>query len=69
MYGDRLNQLDIRLGKVFKMLNTRTLFGIDIYNALNINSVTSESSAYAVWRSPLAIIDPRVAKISLQFDF
>jgi hypothetical protein len=69
MYGDRINQLDIRFGKVFKIRNTRTVLGLDLYNALNINSVTSESSAYAVWRAPLAIMDPRIAKISLQFDF
>ncbi|MES1254042.1 MAG: carboxypeptidase regulatory-like domain-containing protein [Acidobacteriota bacterium] len=69
MYGDRINQLDVRFGKVFKVRNTRTMLGLDLYNALNINSVTSESSAYAVWRAPLAIIDPRIAKVSLQFDF
>lgn len=69
MYGDRINQLDLRIGKVLKIAGTRSVVALDVYNALNINPILSESSAFAVWRAPLAILQPRLAKLSVQFDF
>jgi hypothetical protein len=69
MFGDRLNQLDLRFGKVLKVRRTRSVVGIDVFNALNANPVLSENSNYAVWRAPQAILNPRYARLSLQFDF
>lgn len=69
MYGDRVNQLDLRVGKILKLASTRTVLSVDIFNALNISPVLSENSAFAAWRTPLAILQPRFARFSVQFDF
>ena len=35
LYGDRLNQLDFRVAKILRFGGTRTMVGLDLYNALN----------------------------------
>ena len=68
-YGERMNQLDLRFGKVLKFGQTRSVVSLDLYNALNSNAVLTESNAYAIFRQPQVILLARFAKISLQFDF
>jgi hypothetical protein len=41
----------------------------DIYNVLNGNYVRTVNANYAAWLTPTAILDPRLFKISAQFDF
>jgi hypothetical protein len=70
MYGERLNQLDMRFSKDFRFGGSRLLrANLDIYNILNDNPVRSVNAAYAAWLTPTAILDPRLFKISAQFDF
>ena len=69
MYGERLNQLDLRFAKLFKYGKTRTSLNFDLYNILNANPVTSQNNNYAAWQVPLSILDARLFKISVQFDF
>ena len=69
MYGERLNQLDLRFAKLFKYSRTRTSLNFDLYNILNANAVTSQNNNYAAWQVPLSILDARLFKISVQFDF
>ncbi|PYR30934.1 MAG: hypothetical protein DMF92_07070, partial [Acidobacteria bacterium] len=69
VYGERMNQLDLRVGKLLKIGQTRSVISLDIYNALNSNAVLTESNAYAIFRQPQVILLARFAKISLQFDF
>jgi hypothetical protein len=69
MYGERLNQLDLRFGKIFKFSRLRTLVNFDLYNALNGNAVTSQNNNYAAWQVPLGILDARLFKISVQVDY
>jgi hypothetical protein len=69
MYGERLNQLDLRFAKLFKVARTRTSLNFDLYNILNANPVTSQNNNYAAWQVPLSILDARLFKISVQFDF
>jgi hypothetical protein len=69
-YIERLNQLDLRLSKIFRLHNTRTNLNFDFYNVMNSNSVTGENFAYGTaWRTPTTILLPRLFKISAQFDF
>ena len=68
-YGDRVNQLDLRVGKTLRFAGTRTLLALDVYNALNANPVMSENPNYAAFRRPTSIMGARFAKISMQFDF
>ncbi|HZL94068.1 MAG TPA: TonB-dependent receptor, partial [Vicinamibacterales bacterium] len=69
IYGDRINQLDVRVGKIFRFGGRRASVNLDIYNMLNANPVMQENAAYAVWRTPQRIMDARLFKISGQFDF
>ena len=39
MYGDRVNQLDLRFAKAFKLAHSRTVFAVEIYNSLNASAV------------------------------
>jgi hypothetical protein len=69
LYGERLNQLDVRVGKLLRLGRTRTSVGVDVFNVLNANTVLSENSNYAAWRASLAILLPRYARFSAQIDF
>src|SRR4029077_4435131 len=45
-YGGRVNQLDLRVGKIVKAGRTRTTFNVDLYNALNSNPVTALNGTF-----------------------
>ena len=45
IYGDRVNQFDIRIGKIFRFGETPGVqSNLDIYNALNANPVMQENA-------------------------
>jgi hypothetical protein len=70
LYGDRTNQMDFRVAKVLTFGSTRTNVGVDLYNALNANPVTSYNQTYgANWLRPQAIMPARFVKLSVQLDF
>jgi hypothetical protein len=69
MYGERLNELDLRFAKLFRMGKNTIRANFDIYNALNGSYVRAVNANYAAWLTPTAILDPRLFKISAQFDF
>jgi hypothetical protein len=69
-YGERLNQLDLRVGKVVRPAKTKTVFNLDLFNVFNAHAVTAENAAFPVaFRRPTAIMLARFVKISAQFDF
>ena len=70
LYGDRLNAVDIRLGKIFRYGKTRTQLNLDIYNLMNSNTTEVYQRNYGTtWNDPLQIMSARYFKISGQFDF
>jgi hypothetical protein len=69
MYGERLNQLDVRIAKILNLGRTRVTAGLDVYNALNSNAVLTQNGAFAVWQQPQSIVNPRFAKLVMQFNF
>jgi hypothetical protein len=74
MFGERLNQLDFRIAKVFPWGRSRTSLNFDLYNAFNVSTVLTENAAYSgtglnQWRVPTAIVTARFAKFSVQVDF
>ena len=77
-YGDRLHQVDLRIGKILKYGRSRISLNMDIYNALNSNPVLTVNNTYnavaaatpsAAWLAPQSILTPRFAKVSASFDF
>jgi hypothetical protein len=69
MFGDRVHQVDIRMGKILRFGGARTTVSVDIYNLLNVNPVRAYSAAYATWQRPQGILSPRFAKFVLQYEF
>jgi hypothetical protein len=70
--GDRINQLDLRIGKIFRFGHYRTQFAVDLYNALNGNPVESYNQAFiagGAWLTPTGILTARFVKITAQVDF
>ena len=70
LFGERINQLDLRLAKVLSFGRTRTNIGIDIFNALNGNTATNYNQTYGpAWLTPTAVVPARFIKLSAQFDW
>jgi hypothetical protein len=69
LYGERMTQVDVRLGKILTFGRTRTTLAVDIYNLLNSNTVLVVNNAYDSWQRPQSILQARFAKISVQFNF
>jgi hypothetical protein len=70
MYGDRLNGVDLRFGKVFRYNNTRTLLALDIFNVANSNTPDVYFQNYgANYLAPVSVTSARLMKVSAQFDF
>jgi Carboxypeptidase regulatory-like domain len=69
-YLDRRNELDLRFGKVLRMKNgARAVVSVDLYNAINSDATVNVNQAFASYLVPTEILNPRVAKISVNFDF
>jgi carboxypeptidase family protein len=70
MYGDRLNQIDLRATKIVNVGHGRVDLNVDFYNAFNSDAVTFENAAFGpAWRLPLTVIQPRFVKFSARWDF
>lgn len=72
LYGDRVNQFDIRVAKIVRIGRTRMNVGFDVYNVLNSAAILSYNQAYVAngtWLQPTAIQQSRFAKFSAQIDF
>jgi hypothetical protein len=69
-YGDRLNQLDLRLTRVFKVQQMRLQGLFDLYNLFNASPVTSLNTRYGPsWEQPLSILQGRLFKLGVQMTF
>jgi hypothetical protein len=70
MFGDRIDQLDIRLGKILRFGKTRTNLNLDIVNAMNSNDNLAYSPTFgATWPAPTSVLTARLFRISAQLDF
>ena len=70
MYGDGVNQVDLRVEKLLRFGGTRSTVSLDLYNALNANAILAQNNTFGVaWLRPTSIFPARFAKVSLQFDF
>jgi hypothetical protein len=76
MYGDRLNQVDLRFSKNLRFSNSKRMrLMADVYNALNVSPVITVNTAYNAnqaannWMRPTQILVGRFLKVGAQFDF
>jgi hypothetical protein len=71
-WGDRVNEIDIRVAKILRFGPTRTNIGFDIYNLVNSNAVLNYNQAFipgGAWLRPTSVLTPRFVKFSAQVDF
>jgi hypothetical protein len=72
MYGDRINQLDVRAAKILNFGGSRTMIAVDVYNTLNSSAVLSYNPSFVpggTWLQPLSILTPRFIRLTAEFDF
>ena len=72
MYGDRINQLDLRASKILRLGESRTMIALDVYNALNSSAVLTYNPAFVPggpWLQPLAFMAPRAFRITAEMYF
>jgi hypothetical protein len=72
LYGDRVNQFDLRFAKILRFGRTRTNVGFDIYNVMNSAPVLTYNQTFVpngAWLAPTSVLQPRFVKFSAQIDF
>jgi Carboxypeptidase regulatory-like domain len=72
VWGDRVNELDLRIAKILRFGRTRTNVGFDLYNLLNSSAVLSYNQNFVPnvsWLRPTLLLTSRFAKISATIDF
>jgi hypothetical protein len=76
-YAPRIRQLDLRGSKTFKFGRSRLQANVDLYNLFNQSTATFLRAAYTTpsqatatpWLQPTQILDGRLVKFGLQYDF
>ena len=77
IYGDRVNEVDLRVAKILKFGRMRANVGVDFYNIANRAPVLTYNQAFVPasatsagsWLTPTSVLQPRFVKISAQIDF
>jgi hypothetical protein len=68
-YLDRRNELDLRFGKVLRFSRQRAVVSVDVFNALNSNARITVNQSYAAYPRPTEILNARLVKFSINYDF
>jgi hypothetical protein len=76
LYGERVNNLDMRIAKVVRIKRTRANIGVDFYNLTNANTASTVDQSYSAdpalsarWLRPTAVLQPRFMRFNVQVDF
>ncbi len=73
LYGERVNQVDMRFAKVLRFGRTKTLVGFDVYNITNSAAVLTYNQTFSptttTWLRPQSVLQARFVKIGAQIDF
>jgi hypothetical protein len=73
LYGERVNQIDMRFAKVLRFGRTRSTVGLDLYNLANTDAVLTYNQTFSptttTWLRPNSVLQPRILKISASVDF
>jgi hypothetical protein len=68
----RINQLDFRVGKILRFGNHRANVSLDLFNALNLDTVLAYNQNFVpggAWLVPTSVLTARTAKFTVQYDF
>jgi hypothetical protein len=71
-FGERVNQLDFRIGKVLRFGRQRATVSADLFNALNSDAILGYNEGYnptGNWLVPTSVLIARSTKLTVQWDF
>ena len=70
LFEPRRNQIDVRVGKAFQLGRTRIQANLDLYNALNGNSIATRNNNFGdSWGRALSVLDARMLQFSGNLSF
>jgi len=72
MYGDRVNQVDLRLAKALSLDRARLMVALEAYNALNSSAALTYNATFVpggTWPLPTSILTPRLFKLTAELTF
>jgi hypothetical protein len=72
LFGERINQLDLRVGRRFEYGGIRMNVAADVYNALNSSAALAYNNTFVPggsWPAPLMILTPRLLRLTAEIDF
>ena len=72
LYGDRVNQLDLRVAKNFTFGSTRSMLSLDLYNVMNASAILTYNQNFVpngTWLQANSVLTGRLARISVDFSF
>ena len=72
VWGDRVNEVDLRVAKVLRFGRVKSTVGIDIFNLMNADTVLTYNQNFVPggsWLAPTSVITPRFVKIGAQIEF
>ena len=72
MTFDRVNQVDFRVGKILRFGTHRANIAVDLFNALNKDTVLNYNQTFipgGAWLTPTSVLTARTAKFTIQYDF
>ena len=71
-YGNRVNQLDFKAAKNLRFGTTKTVVGVEMFNALNTGAILTHNMNFVpggTWLQPVSILSARMVKFSAEFTF
>jgi hypothetical protein len=72
LYGDRINQLDLRVAKTLRFGRSRMLLAVDTYNVLNSSAVLTYNNTFVPdgpWLQPQTLLTSRFFRITAELDW
>ena len=70
IFEARLNQVDVRLSRPFRLGPVRITGMFDVYNLLNASTITALNTRFgSAWLTPVSILPARLFKFGAQLDF
>ena len=72
VWGDRVNEFDLRVSKILRFGRGRANVGVDVYNLLNSAAVLTYNQNFVPnrsWLAPTSVLTPRFIKTSATIDF
>jgi hypothetical protein len=70
LFEERINQLDVRVSRTFRLRSASLLAHLDVFNVLNANAILGLNTRYGPnWLGATQVLDARLFKVSAQLRF